>query len=159
MAAFTFNSSLGRVVELYRRVKSNDPANSSILLVAINAGGASDDTMRDYDTLAALLADAQVAEVTNSGYSRIVLNDADIAAVPAPDDTLNRIELALPARTWTAIAAGSGWTDVVVCYRPDTASADADIVPMTLFDLVKTPDGGDIPLAAGPFYRGIAAAV
>jgi hypothetical protein len=158
MAAFVFNIALGRVAELYRRVKGNDPANSTLLLVAINAGGATDATMQDYDTLAALLADAQVAEVTNSGYARLVLTDADLAAVPAPDDTNNRIELSLPARTWSAIAAGTGWTDIVVCYRPDTASTDADIVPMTLFDLVKTPDGGDIPLAAGGFYRGNAVA-
>lgn len=155
MAAFVFNIALGRVAELYRRVKGNDPANSAIVLVAINAGGASDATMQDYDTLAALLGDASVAEVTNSGYSRKVLTDAELAAVPAPDDTNNRVELSLPAQTWSSIAAGTAWTDVVVCYDPDTTGGtDADLVPLTLFDLVKTPDGGDIPLAAGVFFRG-----
>lgn len=154
MAAFVFNIALGQVAELYRRVKSNDPANSALVLVAINAGAATDATMRDYDTLAALIADADVAEVTNSGYSRKVLTDADLAAFPAPDDTNNRLDLSLPAVTWAGIAAGTGWTDVVVCYDPDTTTGtDSSIVPLTLFDLVKTPDGGDIPLAAGVFFR------
>lgn len=158
MSAFTFNIALGQVASYYRRVKSNDPANSALVLVAINAGAASDGTMRDYDTLAALLGDSDVAEVTNSGYSRKVLTDADLASFPAPDDTNNRLELSLPAQTWAAIAAGSGWTDLVVCYDPDTTTGtDADLIPLTLSDFVKTPDGGDIPLAAGAFYRANAA--
>lgn len=154
MAHFVFNISLGRAYEFYRNVKNNSPANSAFVLVAINAGAATDGTMRDYATLAALLADADVAEVTNGGYARKVLTDAELAAVPAPDNTNNRVELSLPAFSFATVAAGTAWTDLVVCYRPDTASADADIVPMTLFDAVKTPDGGDIPFNAGPFWRG-----
>lgn len=158
MATFVFNIALGRVAESYRRVKANDPANSALVLVAINAGAATDAVMRRYDTLAQLIADADVAEVTNSGYARKVLTDADLAAFPAPDDTLNRIELSLPAQTWAAVAAGTGWTDIVVCYDPDTTTGtDADLVPLTLFDFVATPSGADIPLAAGVFFRGNAA--
>lgn len=154
MASFTFNISLGEVKARYAAVKGNNPANSALVLVAINAGAATDATMRDYDTLAALLGDADVAEVTNSGYARKVLTDADLAAVPAPDDTNNRIELSLPAQTWSSIGAGTGWTDLVVCYDPDTTTGtDADLIPLTLSDFVKTPDGGDIPMAAGVFYR------
>jgi hypothetical protein len=155
MASFVFNIALGRVAELYRRVKANDPANSALVLVAINAGAATDATMRDYDTLAQLIADADVVEVTNAGYARKVLTDVDLAAFPAPDDTNNRIELSLPAQTWATVAAGTAWTDIVVCYDPDTTGGtDADLVPLTLFDFPKTPDGGDIPMAAGVFFRG-----
>ena len=154
MPAFVFNIALGRVAELYRRVEENSPANSALVLVAINNGGTSDAVMQDYATLAALLADAGVAEVTNSGYTRRVLTDADLAAVPAPDNTNNRIELSLPAVTWAAIGAGTTWTDLVVCYDPDTTTGtDADLIPLTLSDFVKAPDGGDIPMAAGVFYR------
>ena len=158
MPSFTFNGALGEAKGYYRRVKENSPANSALVLVAINAGGATDATMRTYGTLAALLGDAQVAEVTNSGYTRRVLTDAELAAVPAPDNTNNRIELSLPAVTWAAIAAGTAWTDLVVCYDPDTTTGtDADLIPLTLSDFVKAPDGGDIPMAAGVFFRSNAA--
>lgn len=158
MPAFVFNIALGRVAEMYRRVEENNPANSALVLVAINNGGTSDAVMQDYTTLAALLADAGVAEVTNSGYTRRVLTDAELAAVPAPDNTNNRIELSLPAVTWAAIAAGTAWTDLVVCYDPDTTTGtDADLIPLTLSDFVKAPDGGDIPMAAGVFFRASAA--
>jgi hypothetical protein len=158
MPAFVFNIALGRVAELYRRVKGNDPANSALVLVAINNGGTSDATMQDYATLAALLGDAGVAEVTNSGYSRKVLTDAELASVPAPDNTNNRIELSLPAQTWATIGAGTAWTDLVVCYDPDTTTGtDADLIPLTLSDFVVTPSGADVPMAAGVFFRGSAA--
>lgn len=159
MGTLTFNCSLGEVKARYAAVKGNSPANSALVVVAINAGGASDASMRAYDTLADLLGDAQVAEVTNSGYARKVLTDADLAAVPAPDDTNNRIELSLPAFTFPGVAAGTAWTDLVVCYDPDTTTGtDADLIPLTLHDFVVTPSGADVPVAAGVFYRASASA-
>jgi hypothetical protein len=154
MPNFVFNISKGRVAELHDRVKSNDPANSAIVLVAINAGAATDATMKDYDTLAALLGDGDVAEVTNSGYARKVLTDSDLAATPAPDDANDRNERALPTQTWSAVAAGSGWTDIVACYDPDTtAGDDTALVPLTLFDFPQTPSGADIQMTGGTYYR------
>lgn len=55
MADFVFNIAKGRVVEYYNRVKSNDPTNSALVLVAIDANGDTDATMKDRDDLAALL--------------------------------------------------------------------------------------------------------
>lgn len=154
MGAFVFNAAKGRVAELYNRVKSNDPANSALIVVAINAGAATDATMKDYGTLAALLADADVAEVTNSGYSRKVLTDAELAAIPSPDNGNDRNERSLPTQLWSAVAAGTGWTDLVICYDPDTTSGtDSDIIPLTLFDFVQTPSGADIQMTGGVFFR------
>lgn len=153
MGNIVFNIAKGRVRELYNRVESNDPANSAIVLVAINANGVSDATFEDFDTLADLLASA-ANEVTNVGYARKVLTDADLAALSAPDDTNNRGECDLPTQLWSAVAAGDGWTDIVVCYDPDTTGGtDAAIVPMTLFDFVQTPSGGDIQMTGGTFFR------
>lgn len=152
MGAFTFNIAKGRVAELYDRVKSNDPANSALVVVAINAGAVTDAAMKDADTLAALLA--LVTEATNSGYARKVLTDADLAAIPAPDNANDRNERSLPTQTWAAVAAGTGWTDLVVCYDPDTTSGtDSGIVPLTLFDFVQTPSGADIQMTGGVFFR------
>src|SRR5512138_731783 len=154
MADFVFNISKGRVAEFYNRVKSNDPANSALILVAIDANGDTDATMRDRDDLAALLG-GTANEVTNTNYARKVLTDADLAAF-APDDANDRVDLDIPDQTWTAIAAGTAWTDLLVCYDPDTTGGtDTTIIPLTCHDFTVTPDGSDIvaQIAAAGFYR------
>ena len=154
MADFVFNIAKGRVAELYNRVDSNDPTNSALIIVVVNAT-ATDAVMRDYDTLSALLGDANVAEVTNTNYARITLTDTDLAAF-APDDTNDRVDLDFADQTWSAVAAGDAWTDLIVCYDNDTGGGtDANIIPLTLHDFVVTPDGSDITaqLNASGFYR------
>ena len=155
MADLVFNIAKGRVAELYNRVDTNDPANSAlIVLVLATAGIEADATLRDVDTVTALVA-GTTNEVTNSGYARKVLTDADIVAF-APDDTNDRVDLDIPDQTWTGVAAGDGWNDVVIAYDNDTtAGTDANIVPCTLHDFVLTPDGSDITaqIAAAGFFR------
>jgi len=155
MADQVFNIALGRVVELYGRVDGNDPANSALVIAAINTTAA-DATLKDLDTLAAIEADANTAEATNSGYARKVLTDADLVAW-APDDTNNRVDLDIPDQTWTSVAASPGaWTDLIICYDSDTtAGTDANIVPMTQHDFAVTPDGSDVvaQVAAAGFFR------
>lgn len=149
-----FNIALGRVVELYNRVDLNDPANSALLVVAIDANGETDANLKDADTLAAVLA-LLANEVTNTNYARKVLADADLTAF-APDDANDRVDLDIPDQTWTAVAAGDSWTDLLVCYDSDTtAGTDANIVPLTQHDFAVTPDGTDITaqIAAAGFFR------
>jgi hypothetical protein len=154
MANQVMNIALGRVAELYNRVDTNDPANSAIVVIVWNTT-ATDATIKDLDTVAAIEADANSAEVTNSGYARKVLSDADIVAF-APDDANDRVDLDMPDQTWTAVAAGSGWTDLSTDYDNDTtAGTDSAIVPMTWHDFAVTPDGSDITaqIAAAGFFR------
>lgn len=155
MADFVFNIAKGRVVEYYNRVKGNDPANSALVIVAINANGDTDATMKDRDDLSALLG-GTANEVTNSGYARKVLTDADLASLPSPDDTNDRFDIDIPDQTFGAIAAGDAWTDIIICYDPDTTGGtDSAIIPLTCHDFSVTPDGSDIIMqvnAAG-FYR------
>jgi len=155
VADLVFNIAKGRVAELYNRVDSNDPANSAlIILILATSGIEADATLRDVDTVTALVA-GTTNEVTNTGYARKVLTDADIVAF-APDDTNDRVDLDIPDQTWTAVAAGDGWNDLVVAYDNDTTGGtDANIVPLTLHDFVVTPDGSDITaqIAAAGFYR------
>lgn len=146
MSDLTFNISLGRVVELYNRVDTNSPAGCKLVIMAINRGTATDATIRDYDTFAALIGDAQVAEVTNSGYSRKTLIGTDLAAI-APNDTNNRFDLSLPTPlTWTSVAVGTAWTDIVVGYDPLGTNVDANIVPMTLHAFAAQPNGQNVIL-------------
>lgn len=155
MADFVFNIAKGRVAELYNRVDLNDPANSVLVIAVLaTAGIETDAVLKDVDTLTALVA-GTTNEVTNAGYARKVLTDADIVAF-VPDDVNDRVDLDIPDQTWTAVAAGDGFNDFVVLYDSDsTGGTDANIVPLTLHDFVVVPDGSDITaqIAAAGFFR------
>jgi hypothetical protein len=167
VADFVFNIARGRSAYYYYAVENSlvvtaagtpaftSTANAALIIVAIDAAGQTDAGMRDFDDLAALLAGTP-NEVTNSGYARKVLTDVELAAVPAPDDTNERYELDLPDQTWTVVGAGTAWTDLLVCFDPDsTAGTDSSIIPLTCHDFAVTPDGSDITaqIAATGFYR------
>jgi hypothetical protein len=145
------NISKGRVVELYNRVKANDPANSALILVPIETTGLeADSVLIDKDDLAAVLSGATNEQTT---MGRKTLTDADLAALPAPDDTNDRYDISLPTVTWTA-AAGNAISKILVCYDSDTTSGtDANILPLTLFDFAITPNGADVQMTGGVFFR------
>lgn len=151
MANIVFNIAKGRVVEYYNRVKSNDPANSALILIPIETTGLeADATLIDVDTVTALLAGTTNEQST---MGRKTLTDADLAALPAPDDTNDRYDIALPTVTWTA-ASGNAISKMVVAYDADTTGGtDADLIPLTMFDAVATPDGNNLQLTTGTFFR------
>jgi len=152
MSDLVFNISLGRVAELYNRVDTNSPAGCKLVVMAINRGAATDGTLRDVDTFSALLAVSGVAEVTNSGYARKQLVGSDLAAI-SPNDTNNKIDLALPEPiTWVTVAAGTGWTDIVTGYDPLGTNVNANIVPMTLHTFVAQPNGQNVILHNSGFF-------
>jgi hypothetical protein len=145
MADVVCNIAKGRIVELYNRVKNNDPANSAFLLVGLT-GVETDDNIRDADTLTAIIALA-LNEVTNGGYARKVLTDADIASLPAPDDTNNWYGVDLPDWAMGTILAGDNWSRVGLCYDGDTTSGgDANIMPLIVWDYVLNADGSSVTL-------------
>jgi hypothetical protein len=151
VANITFNIAKGRVVELYNRVENNDPANSALILVPIETSGLeADATLIDADTLAAVLSGTTNEQTT---MGRKTLTDADLAALPSPDDTNDRYEVSLPTTTWTA-ASGNAISKILVGYDSDTTGGtDANIIPLTMFDFVMTPSGADIQMTGGVFFR------
>lgn len=155
MADFVYNIAKGRVAELYNRVDTNDPANSALVIVVLAASGIETDAvLKDKDTLSDVLS-GTTNEVTNTGYARKVLTDADLVAF-APDDTNDRVDLDIPDQTWTGVGAGDAWSKLAICYDNDTTTGtDANIVPLTQHDFAVTPDGSDITaqIAAAGFYR------
>lgn len=154
MGELVFNNAKGRVAELYNRVDSNDPSTSVITIVVIDANGDTDATMRDRATLGALTG-GTANEVTNSGYARKELTDSDLTAFAA-DNTNDRVDLDIPDQTWTSVASGDAWTDMLVCYDAITGSgADTAITPLTLHDFAVTPNGADITatIASAGFFR------
>lgn len=161
MGNIPFNIALGRAVEFYNRVDTNDPANSALIVLLLAASGIeADSVLRDLDTITALVAGA-TNEATNTGYARKVLTDSDIVAF-SPDDSNDRTDIDIPDQTWTALANdGTGAvSDAVVAYDNDTTGGtDANIVPISLHDFAVTPDGSDVTMqvAAAGFYRAAAA--
>ena len=143
MADQVFNIGLGRVAELYNRVDLNDPANAALIILVVSSTD-TDATIKDIDDVLALLALALTAEVTNTNYARKTLIDTDLAAF-APDDSNDRVDLDIADQTFSAIAAGDNWTDLVIAYDDDTTGGtDVNIVPLCWYDFVITPDGSDI---------------
>lgn len=143
MANFTFNTALGKAREYNDRIANNDPANSALIIVAIVTTEA-DATLKDLDTLAAVLANGNTAEATNTNYARIVLTDADLSP-SVPDDGNDSVDLDFADPVFNSIAAGDNWTDLLFCYDPDTTSGDdTQIIPIDQFDFNVTPAGGNI---------------
>lgn len=155
MADFIYNIAKGRFVEFYHRVDNNDPANSALIIMILAASGIETDAvLKDKDDFAAVVSGA-TNEVTNSGYARKTLTDSDLTAW-APDDTNDRVDLDIPDQTWTAVAAGDGWNDLVTGFDSDTTGgSDSNIVPISQHDFAVTPDGSDITaqIAAAGFAR------
>lgn len=151
MAAIVANVSKGRAVEFYSRVESADPANCALILVPIETVGLeADAVLIDKADLDAWLTGA-TNEQTSMG--RKTLTAAELDALPAPDNTNDRYEISLPTVTWTA-ATGNQISKILVCYDSDTtAGTDADIIPIGQFDFVVTPNGTDIQLTGGTFFR------
>lgn len=158
MADGVFNIAKGRVVELYNNVKSNSPANSAFIVLLLKATGLeADDTLNNYDDISALLTAANdEADFTN--YARKQLTDAELAALPAPDDTNNRRDLDIPDQVWANAggATNNSLGKLLTAYDSDTtAGTDANLVPMTYHDFVVTTDGSQLTaqIAAAGFYR------
>ena len=153
MANFVFNIAKGRIVEFYNRAENNDPTNSALILVPLSASG-TEAQGQDLTTLAAVEADSNFAEQTGGGWVRKTLESAQLAALPAANNTDNRYDIQLPAVTWTAPSAASNTTGLLVCYDSDnTGGTDANIIPLTHHDFVVTADGNDVILNVGDFFR------
>lgn len=122
--AFTFNIAKGKVA----RYADLPGASDALILVWIkNTGLESDATLKDYDSLAAILAGSN-DECDFTGYTRRTL--AGVTATP--DDSADKmvVDATDPASyTNTGSAQVSG--AAIVCYVPVVGSGtDADLVPL-----------------------------
>lgn len=153
MANVVVNRAKGRCTEWAERVNANDPANAVFVVLVLAASGVeSDATLIDKDSVADLVS-GTTNEVTNSGYARKTIDQTGGLTVTY-DDTNDRTAVDCPDQTWTAVAAGDGWSDVVFAYDSDsTAGTDSNILPATIHDFSATPDGSDITAQVTDFFR------
>lgn len=150
MANFVFNIALG---EIKKYCKLDGGANDALIVVPIEASGVeADDTLNNYDDLAALLAAANNEQST---MGRKTVSSVTITV----DDTNNRTDMDIADQVWTA-ATGNAVSDLFIGYDPDTtAGTDSTVVPLSWHDFSVTPDGSDITaqVAAAGFARAAAA--
>lgn len=149
MANIVFNVAKGRVIEFYNRVESNDPSTARLVLIPIETSGLeADSVLIDKDFLSDVLSGTTNEQTT---MGRKYLTDTELAALPAPVDGSDWYEVSIPTVTWTA-ASGNAISKIVIAYDPNS-SADTAIIPLTMFDAVVTPDGNDLQLTGGVFFR------
>lgn len=130
-------------------------ANDALIVVLLKSSGLeADDTLNNYDDLAALLAAANdEADATN--YARKTVTASITVTV---DDTGNKVDIDMPDLTWIALGGVSNNTigKMLVCYDPDTtAGTDSTVVPLTYHDSTLSTDGTDVTVqfAAAGFAR------
>lgn len=143
MADGVFNVAKGRVNELVSRVENNDPANSALIVVALQATAA-DATLEDFDTLDAVLSDGGTTESTFTSYARQTITDSSISA-PTVDDSGNEQFSVIPDIVYTDATTGQAMVKILICYDSDTTSGnDLNIVPLTHHDVSVTTDGNTL---------------
>lgn len=121
------------------------PATSDALILILLKTAASDATLKDFDTFAAVTGGTSVeADFTN--YARKTLGSVTVTV----DDTNDRVAIDAADVVYTAAGGASNNTlaKAVVCYDGDTgAGDDSNLVPLFALDCVVTTDGTDLTLA------------
>src|SRR5574343_324791 len=91
------------------------------------------------------VAKGRIVELAN----RVNDNDpTNTSLTVTTDDSGDLQSVDMADQTFSAIASGDGWTDLLVCYDSDTTGGtDSNIIPLMQFDAPVTPDGTDIIVA------------
>jgi hypothetical protein len=136
---FVFNVALGR--EAY--YGSLPAASDALVVIALKASGLEDDAaLRDYDTVAAVLA-ASNDEADFTNYARKTITSVTVTV----DDSADEVRLSIGDQTWTSAggATNNQIGKLVVAYDPATGTGtDADLVPISAHDWSVTTNGADL---------------
>jgi hypothetical protein len=137
MADGVFNIAKGKIAYYAGLPATND---ALILVLLKSAGLEADDTLNNYDDLAALLAAAN-DEMTFTGYARRTLGSVTVTV----DDTNNRVDIdaADPASFTNTGGAAEACGKAVIVYDPDTTTGtDSTLVPLFYYDCAVSFDVG-----------------
>jgi hypothetical protein len=150
MANYVSNIAKGRIVELFNRVDTNEPANSAIILIPLKTAE-TEANAQDFASVKTFLEGT--ADEQTEGWSRKTLTDADLAAI-AVDNANNRFPASIPAVKWTAPTAGKNTKSLLVAYDADTTGGDdSNLIPLVHLDFEVTADGNDVEINAGEILR------
>lgn len=134
MAALIPNAAKGRVARYADLPAAND---GLVWVLLVAAGLVSDATLRDYDTLADVLAGAS-DEATFTGYARQAATSVSVTV----DDANDRVDVNADDALW-APATAQALGKIGLAYDPDIAGGtDADLIPLFWDDFVLTTVNG-----------------
>jgi hypothetical protein len=139
MANFVFNVALGRVAE-----KISDGATLRILV--LKAAG-TDATLKDLDTVSAVLAEASTTEADFTNYP--ATRKALTTVTATVDDANDKVICDADNVTYTSAGGATNNTTTSVVIFEDVAgsdSNDATAIPLVKLDAVFTTDGNDVTL-------------
>lgn len=140
MANMVFTVAKGCFIEKAKLPLGTD----NLLLVLLkNTPLPADNTLRNYTTLAQVLANTAEADFTN--YARKVLSSGSITI--GTNNTTFLQTLTLTNTTWTAAGGvvNNTFGKIIVCYRPASSSLDSAIMPLFHADFTGGTASGDMP--------------
>jgi hypothetical protein len=139
MADFIFNVAKGKIAHYAGLPATND----ALKMVALKSGFDTAATLKDYDTLGALLAGANNTECDATNYARQTLTSVTVTV----DDTNDRVDCDADDFSIDSFGGTTDVTDAIwlLVYDPDTTASDDDnIIPLVAFvDETFTTDGSD----------------
>jgi hypothetical protein len=150
-----FNVSLG----VWRQYLGLPAANDALVIVLLKASGIpAEATLRDFDTLADLLA-SSADEADFTGYARQTVT---VGITVTVDDVNERVDGDMPDLEWAAATRSvqNSLGKLLVCYDPDTTSGtDSSIIPVTYHNFVVTTDDNALQarISTAGFVRAAAA--
>lgn len=149
MTDLVFNVSVGKIRWYVQQV---GVGNAALIAVPLeNTALVGDATMRDYATLADILAGAS-NEQTTLGRKTITV------ATDTVNNTADRWEGDVADLVWTT-PSGNQVGAIVICFDPNTTiGTDADLVPLTKHGWVMTPEGDSLTANVADFVRAASAA-
>lgn len=131
--------------------------NDAIVLILLQDGHQDDDILRDYDYVSQVLANAANKECTAANYVRKSITSG---ATISPDNTNNRVDVALPTQTWSSLGVISGTNAqqqiraVLVCYQANVSSGtDSTLQVLSKHYYPFVADGSDRQVTIPNFYR------
>lgn len=162
MADFVFNRAKGRGTQWVELIIGNAApyVNAQLVVTLWRRGSQTDAAIKDFDDVAAIEADAQLAELvsgTNANYVEKLVNEATVTRTY--DDTNEWVDVDMPDQTWTALGAGgTAITDLLIAFDNDSTAGtvrDSAVVPWTFHGFSVTADGSDVTaqIATAGFFR------
>lgn len=136
-----FNIAKGRVGELVNNVNNNTPA-TAVLRVILFKTGDTDANLRDFATVAAIIAGASL-EADFASYARQDITDLETAGAVV-DQINDRMEADCDDIVWSAATTGQAIARLVFAYDDSGADADAVLIPLTFHDFIVTTNGNDL---------------
>lgn len=135
-----FNVAKGKIAYYGSLPATND----ALKAVALEATGlVADATMKDYTTVAAVMAGATNEQTS---VARQTLTTVTVTV----DQSGDKVDLDCDDWTWAA-ATGNAIGGIVVFYDPDTtAESDSNNIPISYHPFTVTPDGNDIVVTVAP---------